>query len=531
MSGSDEDDHEQFCHLPCTPQKVSYNDQSTESEEDEQVVAIVMHSEDPVDFGEVYHASNVDHKPSVLILQTDNSDNEHSDSDWYTTMRYNLKYTVDTEDTGKLRKCKGKSTHILPKVGRHSESDKEDGLAAGNGPPTLRHGRLPIDALQKAQVLSVCTTQEAQAIANEYGKTLVSIMADAGLTTKATQAESVWNIHQAWYVSANPKLSNESVNDYYSHQMKHYESHKDEGEHPELWAKIWKFWNESINGTKDMSLKVMVQTWSNVEGIHVFGCVIYGGNDEAVHQAQGVFAGSSLCMQLASERQTDVAKLLDFLSMIIKYKILDSAASVLLPNFALLSQKLYDLALALQSQEVRHDQNWYEAEIKCGQKNVPWKVLLDLLFIHKHTIIDWPAGVLVVGPDFNVKCLNTNELHALTVPFLKEQMEQDYNLEAPAEEEEDHFVPVPASLFYLKHWTAAALQPCTPTTTPATDHRSVIKNIQRMEVRMTQAHHREGPIAVLWTLILTFQQAPPHMAIAVELLTNDTLPTLVLPIH
>lgn len=90
-----------------------------------------------------------------------------------------------------------------------------------------------------------------------------------------------------------PDLVIESMNDYYSRQMKHYESRKDEGEHPELWAKFQKFWNESINGTKDMSLKAMVgqvmmcrdsftqsaQTWSNVEGIHVFGCVIYSGND------------------------------------------------------------------------------------------------------------------------------------------------------------------------------------------------------------------------------------------------------------
>ncbi|KIN99667.1 hypothetical protein M404DRAFT_30338 [Pisolithus tinctorius Marx 270] len=359
---SDEDDHEQSCHPPCTPQKVSYNDQSMESEEDEQAVAVVMHSEDPADFGEVYHPSNVDHQPS------DNSDDEHSDSDWSTTVRYNLKCqqtareiragnydldthlstppldfpssedtadtegTVDTEDTGELRKCKGKSTHILPKVSRCSESN-EDGFAAENGPLTLRHGRLPINALQKAQALGVHTT------------------------------------HQA--------------------------------------------------------------------------C----GNDEAACQAQGVFAGSLLCMQLASKRQTDVAKLLDFLSMIIKYKILDSAASIPLPNFALLSQKSYDHALALQSQEKFH---------KSLQLS-----LSDLLAEapqmkprSSHTIVDWPAGVPAVGPDFNVKCLNADKLHALTVPFLKEQMEQDYNLEAPAEEEEDHFVPAPASLFYLKHWTA-----------------------------------------------------------------------------
>ncbi|KIO05731.1 hypothetical protein M404DRAFT_25042 [Pisolithus tinctorius Marx 270] len=82
---SDKDDREQSCHPPCTPQKVSYNNQSMESEEDEQAVAVVMHSEDPADFREVYHASNVDHQPS------DNSDDEHSDSDWSTTVRYNLK--------------------------------------------------------------------------------------------------------------------------------------------------------------------------------------------------------------------------------------------------------------------------------------------------------------------------------------------------------------------------------------------------------------------------------------------------------
>ncbi|KIN95278.1 hypothetical protein M404DRAFT_34263 [Pisolithus tinctorius Marx 270] len=276
--------------------------------------------------------------------------------------------TADTEDTGELRKHKGKSTHILPKVSRCSESN-EDGLAAENGPPTLRCGRLPIDALQKAQALSAHTTQEAQAIANEYGKTLVLIMATAGLTTKATQAESVWNIHQA--------------------------------------------------------------------------C----GNDEAACQAQGVFAGSSLCMQLASERQTNVVKLLDFLSMIIKYKILDSAASVLLPNFALLLQKSNDHALALQSQEKFHKS--LQLSLSDLLAEAPQMKLRS-----SYTIVDWPAGVLAVGPDFNVKCLNANELHALTVLFLKEQMEQDYNLEAPAEEEEDHFVPVPALSFYLKHWTA-----------------------------------------------------------------------------
>ncbi|KIN95979.1 hypothetical protein M404DRAFT_33726 [Pisolithus tinctorius Marx 270] len=183
------------------------------------------------------------------------------------------------------------------------------------------------------------TTQEAQAIADEYGKTLGSIMAAAGLTTKATHAESVWNMHQAWYAQTNPKASAEETKDYYRCHTKHYEDHKDEDKHPQLWAEIWKYWK--------------------------------------------------------------------YLSTIIKYKILNSAALVPLPDF-------------------------------------------------NYTITDWPAGVPAVGLDFNVKCPNADELCALTVPFLKESMGADYHAEAPLDEEEDqaeYLVPFPNSSFYLKKWT------------------------------------------------------------------------------
>ncbi|KAI6156268.1 hypothetical protein EDD17DRAFT_1512594 [Pisolithus thermaeus] len=183
-----------------------------------------------------------------------------------------------------------------------------------------------------------------------------------------------------------------------------------------------------------------VQTWCNVENIHVFGCVIYTGNDKAVHQAQGIFAGSSLCMQLAGERQTDIARLLDYLTTIIKYKVLSSMATIPLPTFAMLSGRSYDHVLALKPQESTCDRNQhvlplvvlhklYQVEITCGQRNVPWKTLLDLLFTHKYTIVDWPAGVPAISQHFNVKHLTADELHALTVPFLKEQMGNDYHTE------------------------------------------------------------------------------------------------------
>ncbi|KIM52835.1 hypothetical protein SCLCIDRAFT_90697, partial [Scleroderma citrinum Foug A] len=201
-------------------------------------------------------------------------------------------------------------------------SDADD---EGEDTQSFKPGRLPTNAIQKAQALGKHTTEEALSIANEYSKSLGTTMAAAGLSTKATQTELVWNMHQAWYADAYPKMEREHTKAYQAHQLKHYEMHKDNKEHAQLWKIIRMFWIESIAGIKDMSAKGMVgrlmscrdvftqavQTWSNVEGIQILGCVIYTGSLEALCQAQGIFAGSSLCMELASERQTDISKLLD----------------------------------------------------------------------------------------------------------------------------------------------------------------------------------------------------------------------------
>ncbi|KIK22840.1 hypothetical protein PISMIDRAFT_101650, partial [Pisolithus microcarpus 441] len=212
--------------------------------------------------------------------------------------------------------------YVLTKAGKAPNLGPEDGLGVESKLHAHRHGRLPLVAIKKAQELGMCTAREAQAIADEYGKTLASIMAAAGLTTRATWAESIWNMHQAWYARTNPKTSDsKQLHDYYCCQMRHYESHKDKEEFPNLWVEIHKFWSESISGTKDVSLKVMVgwlmtcrdsftqavcaQTWCNVENIHVFGCVIYSGNDKAACQAQGIFwALHSACNLQARGRQT-----------------------------------------------------------------------------------------------------------------------------------------------------------------------------------------------------------------------------------
>ncbi|KIM56405.1 hypothetical protein SCLCIDRAFT_29636 [Scleroderma citrinum Foug A] len=304
---------------------------------------------------------------------------------------------------------------------------------------TTRLGKLPANAIKKVQALGKCTTEEAQSIADEYGKSLRTIMGAAGLSAKATQAESVWNMHQAWYADAYPKDAGEGMKGYQVCQLKHYKMHKDEEEHAQLWKVICVFWTESVAGIKDVSVKGMVgwlmscrdsfaqaaQTWCNVEGIHILGCVLYTGSLEAPRQAQGIFAGSSLCMELASERQMDISQLLDYLATIIKYKAANPAASMPLPQFYVLPQLLYNPALALKPQESRRDHNRhvlplilmhkfhmskYEVKIICAQKNIFWKSVLNLLYVYRHTIIDWPAGVPTMGPSFNVKSLTADEL-------------------------------------------------------------------------------------------------------------------------
>ncbi|KAI6014601.1 hypothetical protein BKA83DRAFT_4129797 [Pisolithus microcarpus] len=87
-------------------------------------------------------------------------------------------------------------------------------------------------------------------------------------------------------------------------------------------------------------------------------------------------------------------------------------------------------------------------------------MLLDLLYVHQYTLVDWPVGVPAVSADFNVKCLNADELQSLTLPFLKEQMGDDYLSEVPGDDEDvddDHLVPVPRSSFYLQDWSAGQL--------------------------------------------------------------------------
>ena len=96
-----------------------------------------------------------------------------------------------------------------------------------------------------------------------------------------------------------------------------------------------------------------------------------------------------------------------------------------------------------------------EVNIKRAQKNVSWKSVLNLLFVYRYTIVDWPAGIPAVGASFNVKSLNADELQDFTVPFLKKQMDAAYC--AKEDNEGAGVVPLPKSSLLLKDWTTGEL--------------------------------------------------------------------------
>ena len=86
------------------------------------------------------------------------------------------------------------------------------------------------------------------------------------------------------------------------------------------------------------------------------------------------------------------------------------------------------------------------------------EIAIKSLYIHWHTIINWPAGVTAIGPKFSTKSLIADELHALAIPFLKDQMGDDYAAE-PGDPDKDvtSLIQMPKALFFLREWTQGRL--------------------------------------------------------------------------
>jgi len=89
-----------------------------------------------------------------------------------------------------------------------TDNDQEpDDDQEPNAPDPLMPGRLPREGILKAIALGEKTVAEARKIANEYGKSVRTILLEAGLSVKPNRAENSWNMHQLWYKIRHPKSS------------------------------------------------------------------------------------------------------------------------------------------------------------------------------------------------------------------------------------------------------------------------------------------------------------------------------------
>ncbi|KAG2060365.1 hypothetical protein BDR06DRAFT_967356 [Suillus hirtellus] len=318
----------------------------------------------------------------------------------------------------------------------------------------LRRKQSLAEAIHKALALGEKTQQEAKKIAKEYGKDVQTILIAAGLTQKATQSENSWNLHQSWYKEKFPKSVETSTVDWKKEQQAHWKVHRDETEHPQLWKEISSY------------ITSQAEYYSRLKDTHVGGLVIYVGVDDKACQASGIFGGS-LIKDLVNEQQADLKRLIDYATTVIKYKLIDPTASV--PSFPQITAQKYDPDLHCDDGEGVHNCNHHVAplmmldkfeavHIAHEGKNISWKTMLNSLYIHQLQVIDWPASVPPIGCDFVFKDLNTGELKALVVPYLKRCMGQDYGAELVRVETKEkkrnkNAVKIPDNEFKFEPWS------------------------------------------------------------------------------
>ena len=93
-----------------------------------------------------------------------------------------------------------------------------------------------------------------------------------------------------------------------------------------------------------------------------------------------------------------------------------------------------------------------EKGVNVGQRNIQWKTLLNILYKHQLTIIDWPAEVSAPSADFKLRQLSADELRALVVPFLKEHMGDYHTAKGPDDTQSGNIVVPPLS-FQFQKWS------------------------------------------------------------------------------
>ncbi|KAG2101586.1 uncharacterized protein F5147DRAFT_776589 [Suillus discolor] len=355
---------------------------------------------------------------------------------------------------------------VMVDVNEHNDSEDED-----DEDFVKIKGRIPQAGISKVQELGKNTMEAARAIGKEYGKSARTILIEAGLTMKATRKESLWNQHQTWFAVTCPPpkgvsgaVSPADLKAWKVKQRAHYKAHPHgDPQHSSVWKEILENWDRAVAGsTEDLTsrsaagLMMAVRDaftksaayWHRTHGIHIAGVAIFPGDKEAGRQASGLFAGSDMVKALINSHQLDIKCWLDELTIILKYKDLE-AAHAKGKTFSLLppSSTTPNGTLLCNGKPAR-DRNRKVAPMMISEKfaeaghplktsNSRWLTMLDILYAEKLCIHDWPAGVPLPGPDFDLKALSASQLCALVAPYLRIHLGAMYEAELGLDDDND----------------------------------------------------------------------------------------------
>ncbi|KAG1859393.1 hypothetical protein C8R48DRAFT_774731 [Suillus tomentosus] len=325
---------------------------------------------------------------------------------------------------------------VLGPTSDNSASENEEEL-----PGHLKRGQLCQEGIDEAQELGRQTAEKARVIGVKYGKSMRSILIEAGLSIKHSQLETK-NIspHFRGVHDANSRVS--AIIDWKECQRKHYHVMAKESEQ---WDTIR---NYSITGgnTKQSRAKTILSmrediarklsAYSRLEGVEAIGCIFDTTQDEAARQASGFVAGSDFIVKLINKHQLDARAILDWVVTATKAK----GYNISVPQF-MGGVGAYEILLSKPNKAPAtvtegYGQLWYLRTLfGYRPKAVQWRKLLDYAFQYKFMIKNWPDDVPPIGPDFNPHNLSSQHLKLLVVPFIKRKAHSYYEAELRAEAE------------------------------------------------------------------------------------------------
>ncbi|KAF8833439.1 hypothetical protein BDN67DRAFT_1017556 [Paxillus ammoniavirescens] len=123
--------------------------------------------------------------------------------------------------------------------------------------------------------------------------------------------------------------------------------------------------------------------------------VVYKGHDSIARHAAGWFGGSTFVRELINSHELQLAKWLDYVTTVIKYKEIDPSASMPIPDFDVDANvedpaSNTDQELERGATEGFQDWNWHIVPAMMGKKlkpfgctdgkNIPWQSFDNLLY-------------------------------------------------------------------------------------------------------------------------------------------------------